>query len=103
MSRAHERANAAAWALLVSAAGAVLLVVLPSLGMIAPDPAGSAVLAVLALAFAMLVQSEIRCLLGCSRPMAAVAATRGQPTPMLPGRVTDPVHHPLRPRAPGLT
>ena len=64
MSRAHERANAAAWALSVSAAGAVLLVVLPSLGMIAPDPAGSAALAVLALAFAMLVQSEIRCLLG---------------------------------------
>ena len=70
MSRAHERANADAWALLVSAAGAVLLVVLPSLGMIAHDPAGSAALAVLALAFAMLVQSEIRCLLGASRPMA---------------------------------
>ena len=103
MSRAHERAHADAWALLVSATGAVLLVVLPSLGMIAHDPAGSAALAVLALAFAMLVQSETRCLLGASRPVAPVAATRGQPAPMLPGRVTDPVHHPLRPRAPGLT
>jgi hypothetical protein len=39
--------------------------------------------------------------------LAARLVTAGPPTaevtpPVLAGRITDPVHHPLRPRAPGL-
>ena len=104
MGRAGEHADPGAWAFLVSAVGAMLVIVLPSLGMTAPATAGSAAVAVLALAVAGLVRSQLWCVAGALRPItAAVASTRGEPAPMLPGRATDPVHHPLRPRAPGLT
>jgi hypothetical protein len=100
MSRVREHANAYAWALLVSTVGAVLVLVLPSLLITAPDAAGSLALAVLAVACAALVQLELRLVAGSSR--MAVPPTRDEPAPVLAGRVTDPVHHPLRPRAPGL-
>jgi hypothetical protein len=104
MSRAREHVNPGAWALPVSAVGAMLVIVLPSLGMTTQATAGSAAVALLALALAGLVKSEIWCVAGALRPIfAAVASTRGEPAPMVPGRATDPVHHPLRPRAPGLT
>jgi hypothetical protein len=101
MSRLREHANAYTSALLVSTMGAVLVLVLPSLLITAPDAAGSVALALLALAFAALAQLEMRGVARASR--IAVPATRGEPAPVLPGRVTDTVHHPLRPRAPGLT
>jgi len=104
MSRARTRAIPCAWALPVSAVGTMLVMVLPSLGMTTQVTAGSAAVAVLALAIAGLVRSEVWCVAGALRPITTgVASTRGEPAPMPPGPATDPVHHPLRPRAPGLT
>ena len=104
MSRVREHAIPGAWAVPMSAVGALLIVVLPSLGLTAHDAAGSAAVTLLALAIAGLVKSEISCVAGVVLPITASAAsTRSEPAPMLPGRATDPVHHPLRPRAPGLT
>ena len=100
----REHAIPGVLALPVSAVGAMLVIVLPSLGMTTSATAGSAAVAVLALAIAGLVRSEVWCVAGALRPItAAEASTRGGPAPMPPGRATDPVHHPLRPRAPGLT
>lgn len=100
MSRLRERANAYAWGLVASTVGATLVLLLPSLLITAPDAAGPVALAVLALAFATLVQFELRCVARASP--VALPSVRGEPAPVLAGRVTDPVHHPLRPRAPGL-
>ncbi|GAA1773781.1 hypothetical protein GCM10009795_019840 [Nocardioides hankookensis] len=40
------------------------------------------------------------CVAGYAQPVALVESDAR--TPLLAGRVTDPTHHPLRPRAPGL-
>ena len=102
MSRAREHAHASLCALLAAAAGAALVIVLPSLVMTGPDAAGSALLAVVVLTYAVLVKSGIRSV-ARAVPMATMCSVRSQPAPTLTARVTDRVHHPLRPRAPGLT
>jgi hypothetical protein len=101
VSRALEDASTRLLALVTGVLGVALAAVLPTLFTAAAD-APSAGVAVLTLALAALLAVATRQVLlaACLRPIATVAASG--PPPLLPGRVTDPVHHPLRPRAPGL-
>ncbi|WP_027863086.1 hypothetical protein [Marmoricola sp. URHB0036] len=76
----------------------LLVVLLPSLLVTTPDALTTAVLAV---ACAVLVG------MATGRPgltpqtQVAMRAHDVTDDQLLPGRVTDPTHHPLRPRAPG--
>lgn len=100
-ARFLARFPALAVALVVAVLGVVLGVVMPTLlttGAEAPS-AGAAVLA-LALA-ALLALGQRRASLAASLHRVPAIAGDGPPL-LLPGRVTDPVHHPVRPRAPGL-
>ena len=101
MSRALEDATTRLLVLLAGMAGGVLAMALPTLSSTATD-ASSTGMAVLALALAALLAlgTHSVSLAACLRPIATLAGDG--PPPLLPGRVTDPVHHPLRPRAPGL-
>lgn len=83
--------------------GAALVILLPSQVTTASHAAGSVTVAVLTLAFAALVRFGLRSVAFAARSKTAVPPTDDKAAPVLAGRVTDPVHHPLRPRAPGLT
>lgn len=100
MSRALEDAiprHLVALAVLVSG---VLALVLPPLLTTGGDPLSVGGVLVLALV----------ALLGLGAHQATLAALSGRvgfpsgdgPTLILTGRVTDPTHHPVRPRAPGI-
>lgn len=78
----------------------VLSIALPSLLTIPTDPSSTAV-ALLALAFAALLGFGMCWMALAARSVAAVLPTGDAPPVVLPGRVTDPAHHPIRPRAPG--
>jgi hypothetical protein len=91
MTRAPEAA-----AVLLAAALALLL---PSL-VTTDTPAGIG-LAVATLALASMVRFRVFAGALSARPSTPAYATGCEAPPALPGRVTDPVHHPLRPRAPG--
>ncbi|MET0998737.1 MAG: hypothetical protein ABWX73_08505 [Marmoricola sp.] len=99
MSRAREQATVPGWAAQASVLGVVLAVLLPSL-LVTTDLPLSATLALLTLALAGLAALGA---LGLARSSTLVAAgaTDDGDVLLLPGRVTDPVHNPLRPRAPG--
>lgn len=102
MSRALDDATARIRVLLTLMVGAVLAIVLPALLTTAADaPSTAATVLTLALA-ALLVLGMVFWVspAGCSR--ASVRLGGDRPPPVLSGRVTDRVHHPLRPRAPGL-
>jgi hypothetical protein len=81
---------------LMASFGALLLLALPT-----PDPAASLSVGVLALTLAALVSFGLCGLTLTSRTTVVVPSTGDPAPPLLPGRVTDPLHHPLRPRAPG--
>ncbi len=99
MGREREQAGAGALAPLVAIVSAALVFVLPSLLLTTPDAAGPvAALAVLLVGLAALAQHEMRSVVQAPR---IAEPHQVELPPMLPGRVTDPVHHPLRPRAPG--
>ena len=99
MGRSREHVNARGLTSLATLLGAALVVVLPSLLIGPPDATAIAALAVLLLGVAVLGQLELR---AASRTMRTFEPRpHGEPVPSLPGRATDPVHHPLRPRAPG--
>lgn len=100
MSRALEDATTRLLALLTGLVGVGVAAVLPTLFTASID-ARSAGVAALTLALAGLLALATRQVLlaACVQPVAAVAGDG--PPPLLSGRVTDPVHHPVRPRAPG--
>ena len=77
-------------------AGAVAAV----LGTALPASPGVAVAVVAAALATLLVLSMQQVYVALQVRPAFAFATAG-PAPVLAGRVTDPVHHPLRPRAPG--
>jgi len=81
---------------------ATLAVLLPSLLTTTSHATGSVTLAVLTLAFAALARFGLRSVAFAARIKTLVPPTGDEAAPVLAGRVTDPVHHPLRPRAPGL-
>lgn len=79
--------------LLAAVAGAMVGTAMP-----ASPSLGVAVLTAALAAVLVLALRQVHVAAG-GRPVVALAADG--PTPLLPGRVTDPRHHPLRPRAPG--
>lgn len=81
--------------------GAVLALLVPSLAAADPPPSGVVTLAVLSLAVALLVRHGHGCAALAPRTSDALPARGLAAPPARPDRVTDPVHHPLRPRAPG--
>jgi hypothetical protein len=99
MSRTVEDASARFLALLAGALGFGLLAASPT---VVAGPAGSGV-AVLSLALAALLAIATRHLFLAVGLRPVVAVVTSGPPPTLSGRAADPVHHPLRPRAPGLT
>lgn len=85
---------------LVAAVLALLVVhLLP--GLVASEAPTSVAATVVAVALAALLGADRQGWLGVRRgPVAARPRTAGVPL-RLTGRVTDPGHHPVRPRAPG--
>ena len=98
MSRAVEGASTRCLTLLAGVLGLGLAAALPTLATGAPSSGVAAL--TLALAALLVLATRPLVLATGLRPVAKVVASG--PPPLLPGRVTDPVHHPLRPRAPGL-
>lgn len=78
--------------------GLVLTVLLPAL--VTSDATTPAVAGVVLALAAMLVRAP-RALSRAACAQLTTAPTCEAPPLVLPGRATDPVHHPLRPRAPG--
>jgi hypothetical protein len=99
MSRALEDAIARTRVALVSVVAATLAVLTPSL--LATDASATVTLACLMLAAASLIRFGHRGGAVAPRGVAATAPTGDGPPPPVAGPVTDPMHHPLRPRAPG--
>jgi hypothetical protein len=81
---------------LLGTAAALVLLVLPT-----PDLAATLSVGVLALTLAALTSFSLRGVALTSRTPVTVPSVGDPAPPALPGRVTDPTHHPLRPRAPG--
>ena len=84
---------------LETAMGAALVLLLPSL--VTTDTPAVLGIAVVALALAAIVRFAASFDALAARTPTATYSTRRDVLPLLPGRATDPVHHPLRPRAPG--
>jgi hypothetical protein len=88
------------WVSLVSAVGVALAVLLPPL--LATEGSSSAGTALVVLALTSLLPVG-RCAVVASRRAGPVRPTsRVEAWPRPSEQATDPVHHPLRPRAPGL-
>ncbi|HKE50132.1 MAG TPA: hypothetical protein VKE25_01345 [Actinomycetes bacterium] len=102
MNQAREDVIARACVALAGMAGAVLAILLPSQLMATTDASGTITLALLALVLAALVRFGVRYVALAARTYTALPSTVDDARPILSGRVTDPVHDPLRPRAPGL-
>ena len=83
----------------VALLGAVLAVLLPSL--VATDTPAMVGLAVVAMALTAIVRFGASFGAVSAGTLSAASTTAREAPPLLPGRATDPVHHPLRPRAPG--
>ena len=76
----------------------LLVVLLPSLLVTTPDALTTAVLAVACAVLVGMATGRLDLTPQTQVTMRAHDATDDRPPP---GRVTDPTHHPLRPRAPG--
>lgn len=81
------------------AAGLALLV--PSLLLTAAEAPATVGLAVVSLALVALFGRGDHGAVLASRTLPTRFPTTREASPVLTGRATDPVHHPLRPRAPG--
>ena len=79
----------------------LLAVTLGLLLVVSPSPHATLSAGVLALTLAALVTFGRRGVPLASRVGLAVPLRADAAALLLPGRVTDPTHHPLRPRAPG--
>lgn len=101
MSEALDSATPRGWVAVTLLTSSMLILLLPSLLMGSSDSAGSVALAVAALGFASLCRLGTRHQLLASRTRVMAVPRRAAVVPVLAGRVTDRVHHPLRPRAPG--
>lgn len=103
MSWTFEDATSRPRVALVNMVAITLALLAPSLlaTATATDVSGTATLAVLMLAVASLVRFAHRRGAVASRRAAAIAPTGDGPPPPVARPVTAPMHHPLRPRAPG--
>jgi hypothetical protein len=73
-----------------------------SLLTLGPDVAAAVTVAALALVFAAVVRLGTGSMVLVVNDGSPILRTGDEAPLVLPGRSTDPVHHPLRPRAPGL-
>ena len=90
------------WVALTGTACALLVMLAPSLLATSAAEATPLTLAIVTMALAALVRLDLRSVAPrCRRPAATPPARAPRRPPVLTARVTDPVHHPLRPRAPG--
>lgn len=87
--------------LAIKVGGAVALLV-PSLFATTLDAPSAVVLAAVAAAVAAVVGLNSHVATPVASALAPQPRTADEAPAFLPGRVTDPLHHPLRPRAPGL-
>jgi hypothetical protein len=81
--------------------GALVAMVLPSLLMTTTQASGSVAAVVMALTLAACVRLSMRGWAFAASTHASACPTGDDVAPIVTARVTDPVHHPLRPRAPG--
>ena len=87
---------------LANLGAAALIAVAPLLFFTAVDTSATVSLAVVTLVVAALVRIRDDGAVLAARAVITGLATAGEGPPVLPGRITDPVHNPLRPRAPGM-
>ena len=98
-----EGVTARAWAPLVGTACALLVMLTPSLMATSAAAATPLTLAIVTMALAALVRLDLRSVvLGSAGARSVTPLARDSVPLVLTGRVSDPVHHPLRPRAPGI-
>jgi hypothetical protein len=102
MSRKVDAATAQLRLLLAVAIGGVVALLLPSMTATTVDASSAVVVAALALAVAAVVLLSAHGTASLPRAVALQPGTADELPSFLAGRVTDPLHHPLRPRAPGL-
>jgi hypothetical protein len=99
MSRMVAAATARLRLALTLVTGAAVAVLVPSLSA-AESPSAVVLVAVAAAVAAVVVPGRH---VAASAPVAArQLSAADEARPFLAGRVTDPLHHPLRPRAPGV-
>ena len=88
---------------LLAVACAVLVVLAPSLLMTAAAESGALTFALVTVALAAMVRLGFRSVALAGTGAGCVTCSIGDAVPPVPtGRATDPQHHPLRPRAPGM-
>ena len=100
MARDGSHTVTPSWALVASVASSALALVLPLLVGTAVEGAGTGV-ALVALVVAVLLAADRRYVVFAARPVTVRAGLSSAPYVQLSGNVTDPPHHPVRPRAPG--
>ena len=102
MSQGPVDATERARSLLAGVVGAALVCLLPTLLASAVDAPAALTLAVVVLVLAGVARLGSRVGVLAARVVPATHGTGRQAPLVLAGRVTDPAHHPLRPRAPGM-
>lgn len=100
MTRDRDEAATRLRAAVVCFLGAVLAVITPALLTSPVDQSAALTVAVLSAAVAALVRTGSHGGIATTRTVAIAHSARRDTPPQLTGRATDPVHHPLRPRAP---
>ncbi len=102
MSRKFDAASARLRLVLVIAAGALIAQLLPMVLATSADSSSAVALMALGLALTtvMVLSHPGAAAVPFTLTLRAVASS--VVPPILAGRATDPLHHPLRPRAPGL-
>jgi hypothetical protein len=86
---------------LAVAVGSAVALLMPSLITTAADTPAAVVLAAVVIAVAAVTRLDSRLATLVTRAQGRHPATGDEAPFVLAGRVTDPLHHPLRPRAPG--
>ncbi len=101
MVREGNSALVRSWTLFGGAVGSALALVMPLLVGTAVEGVGGGA-ALVALVVAVLLASGHRYVVLAVRAFAGRAGRAYSPHIRLHGNITDPPHHPVRPRAPGL-
>ena len=101
MSRMIGAASARIRLALALVVGTAVAAMVPSLALTIDAPS-AAVLVAVALAVAAVCALGNHIATSVPGALPPRARTSDEPPATLAGRVTDPLHHPLRPRAPGL-
>jgi alpha-beta hydrolase superfamily lysophospholipase len=100
--RSRGGVTARLWLALAATACAALVVLVPSLMMTTAADSRPLTLALMTVVLAALVRLDLRSVALAAADAHSSTPRAGDGAPLvLTGRVTDPVHHPLRPRAPG--